>query len=70
MYDLRPYQRLFAEYPNLQPTLSTVFLALERKENNWLEAITTLVEALEAETKARLQAEKYLRETEQALKFI
>jgi hypothetical protein len=67
MTELRPYQRLFAEYPNLKETLDLAYKSLQQE--NFNEAITTLVEALETETKAKIQAQTELKQLQTALKF-
>lgn len=67
MTELRPYQRLFQEYPNLKETLELTYLSLQKVD--YLQAITTLVEALELETKARIDAQNELKQLQNALKY-
>ena len=67
MTDLRTIQKLFAEYSNLSDVLNLAYKSLQQEDFN--EAITTLVEALETETKKRIQAELELKQLQTALKF-
>lgn len=67
MTDLRTLQKLFAEYPSLDETLATAYKSLQQE--NFNEAITTLVEALETETKAKISAQNELKQLQNAIKF-